>query len=232
MYFLTWITNRLSDIAGYFYDVYLETLGWVYPFWLVANFFYQLHVLFTNLAWDFYNFNTWATDVASKVASILNFNQITAYFSTWINYATTAWNWVINSWSNVSNIIGNWWSSVQYTVQVWIETAKQFVQTQIDNISTILNNLKASVESLLAQIPSINELLYWFTDWWGKVLVNLTTWWNEKLLDVRDLINTAFKNYEPFWEGWQDCKNAVVEFFTDPWQWLYDRLEDFFERFW
>lgn len=63
-------------------------------------------------------------------------------------------------------------------------------------------------------------------------MANLDSWWDDRLLDISALIDSAFLSREPFWAGWQDWKDAVIEFIQDPWQWFYDRLEELFDRFW
>jgi len=60
----------------------------------------------------------------------------------------------------------------------------------------------------------------------------LTTWWNSRLLDIDALIDTWSKDLAPFWEGWQEIREEVTNFFADPLQWAYDKLDEFFERFW
>jgi len=298
MAFLTWIVNRLSDIGGFFYDAYLEVFSWVYPFYLLSAPLYQLHVLFVNLAWDFHDFNIWATDVSSKVANFLDLNQLTAYFSTWINYATTAFNWITNAWVNVTHIIDNWWYGAQQTILALIDNIQTWTITQINTVQTaflavvsnletwtmaefntvrewvlalisdieaitptILNNVRDFLLSAISdleawtvsQVKSIGDALFSMItsvrNWTTAQINNLrdlldnlitldmviawvTPWWNDRLKDIQDLFSSWLKESAPFWEGWLDVKDTVVEFFTDPWQWFYDRLEDFFERFW
>ena len=56
----------------------------------------------------------------------------------------------------------------------------------------------------------------------------LTTWWNSRLEDIQGLINSAFTIREGLWTGWQDWRDKVVEFFTDPLEWLLAKFTDWF----
>ena len=51
-------------------------------------------------------------------------------------------------------------------------------------------------------------------------------------MDIQKLIRSAFKEYEDLWRGWAAIRDQVFDFFKDPEQWVYDRLDKFFERFW
>jgi len=232
MWWLEQIITYLSQVRDWFLDAYYEVSGWVYPFNNLATPLYWLYHAFFYLAFHFGSFNAWVDDAASKIAAILNFDNLYSYFRTYFDYAVNAWNWVFNAWNNVIAITGDWWNSTQLIVQSWIASAQQFLQTQINGINTLLASIQASVDNLLSNLPTLNEIISWWSNWWGNTLANLGSWWNDRLYDVQGLINSAFVERESLWAGWQDFRGKVVEFFTDPWGWLYDRFDDFIERFW
>ncbi|KKK66018.1 hypothetical protein LCGC14_2968300, partial [marine sediment metagenome] len=70
---------------------------------------------------------------------------------------------------------------------------------------------------------------FWVTIYPGLVsFAWLTTWWNERLADVAGLIDSAFTIREGLWDGWQDVRGAVLEFFSDPLEWLWSKFTDWF----
>lgn len=60
----------------------------------------------------------------------------------------------------------------------------------------------------------------------------LLSWWQDKMGLIEELIASQFKLAEDLWRGWSEIRGSVLEFFADPCQWVYDRLDEFFERFW
>ncbi|GAH56544.1 unnamed protein product [marine sediment metagenome] len=55
---------------------------------------------------------------------------------------------------------------------------------------------------------------------------------NSTLSQLRSFVETEIsKVNETF--GWvQEFRDTITEFFADPLQWFYDRLEEIFERYW
>ncbi|MBA7693216.1 hypothetical protein ES703_101792 [subsurface metagenome] len=194
MWFINNIVTYCNRISDYFYSVYLEVIGWIYPFWYIARFFYYLCDLFNNLAWAFYSFAQWAYDVES--------------------------------------IINSWWSSAQYTVLSWIEDAKQWAGAQIDSLRSTINYILAWWDEFKPKIPSIDEILSWFTDWWGKTLANIISWGALTGIQISTLIDSKIKDWLPFYDELAALWGDIKLFFTDPLQWAYDRGEEFFDRFW
>lgn len=232
MYFLEGIIDRLNNISSFFYSVYLDIFYWISPFDRVAPLFYQLSLLFNTLAWDFYNFNQWANMVADKVANLLTYSNIYSYFSSYFDYAVNAWNWVYNAWSNVVGIIDTWWSSVQYTVQVWIDEAKAWAGVQIDTLENTIASVLAWWNEFQPTIPTINEILAWFADWWGRTLANIISWGALTGTQISGLFDSKIRDWFPFYDDLAALLEDIKLFFVDPLQWLYDRAEEFFERFW
>lgn len=232
MWFLNSIVSLLWTVSQYFFHIYTTIHNWPYPFYFISYPFYSLGSVFASLYTYFGYFNNWVDYVASKVTQILTITQITSYFQGWINYATTAYYWVRNAPSNVLVFTNTWWSTTQYTVLAWIDDVRQWTSVQIYNLTIQLTNLQVAVNSLLTQLPTLNEVIAWFSDWWAKILSPLTSWWNERLLDINALLNSRMKEWFPFYDDLAGLWNDIKLFFTDPLQWLYDRLDEFFERFW
>ena len=228
MGFMSSIINVLNSVSGWFYQIYLDIYGWVYPFWLVAGFFYQLCLLFNKMAWAFYDFSSWVSDVQGKVAKILSQADILSLLRTWLSYAENAWSWVVNAWQNVTAIINTWWSSTSQVVRVWVNEAKQYAASLAMTANTWLASLQSAWDNFKGKIPAIDQVISWWGNWSGNVLTFVNTWWNTRLLDIQELINSAFIARQSFWEGWQDWRGKVTEFFTDPVEFIWQRFADWF----
>ncbi len=232
MWFLEYIISWLNTIRDWFLQAYYEVNGWVWPFNNLAPPLLGIWYGFSYLTNYFVSFNYWVDDAASKIATILNYANISSYFSYYFDAATNAWTWVVNAWSNVTSIINSWWSSAQYTVLAWIDDAKYWLQTQINSLNIWVSNLQASINELLALIPSISEIIAWFSNWWSLILAAIISWGGLPAALIQDLINSTLRLWFPFYDALASLWNNIAEFFADPLAWIYNKLEEFFERFW
>lgn len=174
----------------------------------------------------------WWEEVSDAVEGILNWSTIRSLIRSWLTGIETLIEWFTDWVTLVTGVIGDWWEDVQTTVTGWINEAKEALQELIDDLETWLGSLQEAWDNFKGKIPSIDEVLTWFSNWWAAILIPLTAWWNERLLDVNTLIINTLQEWFPFYNDlvalWEDIK----AFFIDPLQWVYDRLDDWFERFW
>lgn len=229
---VTAIVGFFNKGSTLFYNIYLEVLGWVWPFWLIADFFYALAVVFNNLAWAFYQFNEWVVYVSDRVTTLINWVDIDVWFASWAQKITEAYNWVSQAWWNVTGIIDDWWSVVGAEIQSIIDSAVNVMQqliSQVDSeLTSLINSTAWTLQQLIRQVEiPLRSLQASWSNFTFYTLPNLAT-----LTNVDALIDTWFKNFSTFWEGWQDWRDSVAEFFADPLQWLYTKMDEFFERFW
>lgn len=228
MWFLDNIVEWLATARDWFYDAYQEVRGWVFPFYYLSTPLYGLYTVFYYLTYYFSYFNEWVTDTAGKVAAILSFPDIWSFFWYWFNAAENAWAWVVNAPSNILNTISAWWSSASLTIQTWISIATEgltALRVAWSNFWTItFPQWTASLNSLWVKVDTFfTETLPSLINWTA-----ITEWWGSKLKDVNDLIDTKLKEAEPFWAGWQDWRDKVIDFFTDPFEWLLAKFTDWF----
>lgn len=228
MAFINTIVGYLRDISDWFYEVFLEVRGWVYPFYLAADFFYELCYLFYYLANNFSDFGDWVDDIANQVGDILSWSTIRSYIRDWLPDLEDALDWWDRWWKWVGQEIDDWWAITWSGVRNWVYARIDDVEELIDSVEARLISFQADVSYLLDQLPSVNEILAWFTNWWGSILANIIAWGALTGTQIDTLIDSWFKNYQPFWEGWLDWKDKVTEFFTDPLEWLLDKFTDWF----
>lgn len=232
MTFMSNIISFLNDASDFFYEIYLEVYDWPSPFWYPAVYFYYLSVVFSDLAWAFSSFSDWLIWAEDAISDILDFGDIWSYFETWFNWAEWAWDWVVDAWYNVTSIIDSWWLTMSATVQGWIDSARSELLDLYDNLANELISLWESWSSFEVKIPTLDQIIAWWSGWTGEVLSVVNSWWTGALVEVAGLIDNAFTVREGLWSGWQDWRDQVVEFFTDPEEWLYQAVDRIIERFW
>lgn len=232
MNFMGRIIDALNFISQYFYELYLDCHYAGFPLDIIAYWFYWLSTFFSDLAWAFYDFSGWVNDVATKIVEILSWSTIWSYILTYVPNLEAIRDWFYYWWDYVWGVIADWWSTTYLTVQGWIDIATEGLDAlKIDwsNFWNItfpewtgkLDNLKASWDFFWTEtLPTLVSFSW------------LITWWDERLLDVQNLINSAFVIRDDFWRGWQDLRDDVTEFFTDPEDWLYKAFDRIIERFW
>lgn len=232
MRFIDWIIEELWNAADWFHEAYYEVKDWIWPFYLLKYPLYGLYGAFMWLAIGFSDFNEWIADIAGKVAAILSFDDIYSYFRDLFNAALNAWAWVADSFWNVWDIVTTWWAVTSSTVLDGIAALRDWALSFLNYLQEQIYALNVRVSEVIELIPDVSEFMGWFSDWWGNILANLGTWWDDRLLDIQGLIDSAFKTRESFWAGWQEWRDKVIEFFTDPEDWLYKAADRIIERFW
>jgi phage-related protein len=228
MGFMTWIIDALNDASAWLYEIYLDVYGWVWPFYYTANWFYYLCDVFNTLAWAFYYFSSWVDDISTRIENFLSWDTIWGYITSYIPNIEDIRDWFYNWWGNVWDAIDDWWSTVQDTVHGWIDTAVQGLEGIGGDFLDFWNNLWPTFTT------AFNKVHTELDNFWEHTLPNLvsftwlTTWWSSRIADVQGLINSGFTARNSLWEGWQDMKSNVVDFFTDPVEFIWERFTDWF----
>lgn len=228
MSFLVSIITVLNTVAGWFYTAYVEVKSWIFPFYHLAPplasisvFFYQLRDLFST-------FNTWLTAAAAKIASIFSWDTIKGLVKSWLPGIESAISWFSSWLSNVTSAINTWWANVKLTVKGWIADAKTYLKGLIDSLSASFISLWDQVRVFIDQLPTFTEILTWFKNVDSYVWGRIVNWWNVTVPTVNSLIDSWFKSAAPFWEGWQDVRDTVIGFISNPLGWLADKFTDWF----
>ena len=208
------IIYDIRRIVKYLYQVFADMTLWCWahdpPFGFLGDFFLEIYDLLTDLHYGLWQFAQDYESLWEGIVGILTESDIYNLLWTWLTYAEDAWAWVLNSVQNVTDIISGWWSTI---------------------LPYIIGYVDMAVEGL-------DWLLSMWDNFWYNTLPNLisldwlTIWWDSKLLEVDTLIGSWLTAFSPFWEGWQEVRQEVTNFFADPLQWIYDKLDEFFERFW
>lgn len=226
------IASFFMSLSNFAYEGYLVAYDWVAPFNYLANPFLAISDYFRYVGVQLYEFGNWCDNVWNIVQQAITEFNIWDVLAVPIEWAQTAWEWVSNAFTNVWNTITDWWGTVQEVVMTWVDNVREFAQSLYNNLQAWLANLQEAWNNFVSKIPTIDEIINWFRNWWGQVLANIQSWWAERLLDIQNLINSTLITWFPFYDDLILIWESIREFFADPLQWVYDRLEEFFERFW
>lgn len=229
---IAWLIEWFNWLSEYFYKLYLDVESWPWPFSYSAYLFYFFSYAFAEIAWQFYDFSFWVTDVTNKVRGILNWATIWNYIKASLPNIEAINLWFYNWMGHVFTAVNEWWAEIKQSVFGVIAELKSGFYTRLWELNLIFTSLQSEWDKFKGLIPSINEALTWLSNWWNNILANLNSWWGERLIEIQSLINSAFVIRNDLWRGWQDWRDKVTEFFTDPEDWLYKSVDRIIERFW
>ncbi len=227
-----WISERFAAASGFFYLAYLETLDWVYPFWLISDFFYALAQTCADLSWDFADFSAWVQVITDRITDLLSWDTVWSYILSYVPNLEDIRDWFYDWWNNVNSVLTNWWTSTSTTVLGWIDATKDWARLWIDYLQDQVDELKVMIENIPGAVPGLSVILDWFTDWPGNVRTVIDTWWTSTMGDVQGLIDSNLKTWFPFYDDLVSLWSGIKEFFTDPEDWLYKSFDRIIERYW
>lgn len=162
---------------------------------------------------------------------------------------TSLMDYYLTSWfSSIYSTISNWFNQVyQWTLSLY-DSLHARVTGWINQVyawgQTLINSLRNTVTSWINQvyqwgqaqfITLQNTVVGWINQVysWGQTQINVASnEWSAKLTQLDSWFQTQLAQINEAF-GWiNNFRDSVEDFFTDPEQWLYDRLDSFFERFW
>lgn len=229
---ITTIASWFSSAANTLYNVHLQCYASFYIPNVIGDLFYTTSGLMSNIASGLYTFYSWTVDVATRLINIITESDIYNYIISFFPSLDDIINWFGNWTSYVWGQITSWWQSVIPTVQQWIEEAINSAGGLIGQLQTWLTNLQQAWDNFITRLPTIDEVLAWFGDWFGQVRTNIIAWWNETVPSLNDWINSTLQEWFPFYDELVSLWADIRLFFVDPLAWVYEKLDEFFERFW
>ena len=232
---LSWIGSIFSfvgDISDWFLSAYQEVSDWIWPFYFLQYPFYGLYRIFKDLLTPIATFWLWAEDIATKVVSVFTSDGILGLIQWWFPDLGSVIEWFIGRWNWFISAVGDWWDETKETVLGWIDIVKQWFLELIDAVAKDLAQLWAKLQWFFDNLMTLDEIIQWWKDWLGRVAAALIRWGFITVLDVGSLIISAFLEREDFWAGWQDMRGMVTDFFADPVDFIFNKIDEFFERYW
>jgi len=252
----SWLAWDFSDFAEWVYDVWdrvLDILDWgdirgLIRSWLdgiedLVNWWDRWWIWVGQEIDDWWSSTRitvldWISDLESWTQTQLNNlrDTVLLLISDIESWTLTQINSVRSAILTIISDLEAWTITEFNTVRDWILTlisdVSSWTITQIDNVKSAILAIVGNLELWTrAEIDTIMALLSALIDW-DALTAWITTWWNNRVTDIQGLIDSAFTLRESLWAGWQDWRDSVAEFFADPLEWLYTKMDEFFERFW
>lgn len=163
-----------------------------------------------SLAYGLYEFHKWYLEVIENLLDILDWASIKEKILAWVPDLEDVIDWWTEWWTWVDSRITTWWKATLADVKALIATA-------VEGLSDLLT---AWDDFLTETLPGLLDM------------EALLAWWSGKLEDITGMFDTFLDEIKGNWEGWLDVKDDVAEFFSNPHQWVYNKLDEFFERYW
>ena len=156
----------------------------------------------------------WALSTFAKIGEFVNniTNYIYNVYNTVKNYITEVYETIVNNISNVYNTVKNYFTNVYNTV--------------VNNITEVIGVTIEKVGEWFAEIGGatrswVDGLFVKAKNVWNTISGNVDNWWKTQLASINEVF------------GWINVfHDEVVEFFTDPLEWVYKKIDEFFERYW
>lgn len=121
--------------------------------------------------------------------------------------------WVLGAVGWFTGQITGWWSAT------WIPIYSGLL-TMIGHAGDLAGSAWDWIDNAGGWIKTYTDPIY---TWIGAILENYVA-----KVDLADL----FRPIQEFMDFVNTVKQDMVDFFTDPWDFLYKKFDDFFERFW
>lgn len=173
---------------------------------LLGDWFYNTGSWFWDLYLGCLNLASWYQNLLYNISQFVRAIDIPGIMSSWINQLNNIWAWFSNWWGQVTGVINTWWSATWYSVTSYVDMVvnsfRSWADSQLQSISTRLDSVRDSMR-LKADKEYVDT----------KVSGLLSSW--------ADLFNF-----------WGSFSGQVIMFFVDPLDFIYNKLEDFFERYW
>ncbi len=204
--FMGGLQETLWSIGDYFGSVYNEISTWAWPFYLAALPFYLISNLFYSLAGYWAYFATWVAAVTVKSGEFLTADLIPRLIIPLVEGVLNTVNWLLTIGGAVTSILEDWWLSTQVTVKGLIASATEALPGLISSVGDFFTLV----------LPNLIDFTW------------LESWWTARVVDIGNLISTAFTLRESLWSGWQEVRTSVLEFLANPLDWLWDKFTDWF----
>jgi len=228
MWFINGIVDALDWMSDLFLDIYVETKDWVWPFYYISDPFYWLVAATIRLAGYFIDLGDFLEMVDDRVDEILDEWDIRSMLRPWLDMAEDAWAWVQDATLELWGIVDEWWTTTASSVRDWIATAEAWLWAEMEKTRGWLHEVRTWWLEFIWRVPTIDEIITWFGDWGSKVITSVITWGALTATQIGELIDSKISELPSFWEGWQEVKDQVIAFFSDPVEFIWERFTTWF----
>jgi len=228
MWWTDQIFSIIWNISTLFYNLASTTSTWVWPFYYISTPFYAIGDLFWAWLEPIANFGVWADDVWARVQKVLDEEGVLSLILWVFPWLTDVGNWFATRWEWFLAEANEWWAAISLEVKGWIEIARQTLQALINDLTTWLATLQAAWDDFWTETwpewtAKLDILKAGWDAFWVTTFPTLANW-----TGVQSLIDSALRTWFPFYDDLIAIWNEVVEFFTNPLEFLLTRLTDWF----
>ena len=226
------IFSFIWDISAWFKEAYLTVSEWIWPFSNLAEPLYIISDLFWRLLTPIAQFHDWVANVEGVIQTSISWDTIKDAILDWLPNLESVVTWWQGWETRVGELVLEWWGATSLNIKEWISIATEGFSDLViawNNFWTItwlewitnFSILKTTWDSFLSEIyPTL-------VDW-----TTLNSWWNNTAIVVQRLMEDTIKAYFPFYDNLANLWDSIAEFFADPEQYVYKKLDSFFEKFW
>jgi hypothetical protein len=180
--------------------------GWVWPLNAIAPLIIFLATITDGIFGALFDFNLWVRAFIEKVGQFLNWEEIKAKLQDFLDMVANLWDWFEDKLEYVKGTISDWWEATRTTVLAWIATATQ----------GLAGLLVAWDNFIKVTLPGLIDATW------------LAEWWKARLIDIDELIKSAFMPWRELLNTLESLKGDIGSFFTNPFDWLLERFTDWF----
>jgi len=113
------------------------------------------------------------------------------------------------------------------------DTGETIVDNTLDTLQTLIAPLLQLIDTLLEKYDQLKEtitheikqqianLIPWIELEQQTLVADFDEWWETELAELSETFSWIF-----------EFRDSITEFFSDPLQWLYNKMDEWFERFW
>lgn len=188
----------------------VNSYDWMWPLKIIAPFFQALSSIADGLFSGFFDFVYWADEINRDIQEKAGQSWVYDLLWAFLSPINNTLNWLTNRLDNIGSTITTWWSGVSTTVLGWVDTAKTYALGLVNNLQGAFNSLQS-----------------WWNNFTATVLPTLAS-----RFDVDQMIKSTLASWFPFYNDLVKLWDEIEAFFADPLQWVYNKMDEFFERFW
>ena len=221
MYVIDRIASYTGYVADYFYEVYLDVSGWVWPFWKAADFFYGLCSYTNKIKWRFQDFSEDMDDIVDEVGDILSWSNIRSYIKAYWPRLDDVIDWWYDRWYWVEDAIDDWWEYAKETVTQVVTNIYDYSRTTINNITEYVTNTITNVYDYSR--TTINNI----TEYVTNVITNVYNYTTTIINNVTEVVTQLIANLES-WTTTQinNARSAILGIIGDLETWTITELNN------
>jgi phage-related protein len=147
---------------------------------------------------------TWAQQIGAWLDELRQ--EILDFFSEIPKWINEVWQRLLNFIDSVGDIIATWWMATWQMVQDWVNTV----------VDTVKDGLKL-----------VADAAEWLRGQWDTFFTSILPTLASRF-DVYEIVSAILSSFLPLFTLIENLRNELVEFFTNPLEYIWQRFTDWF----